>query len=97
VALELNALYGVNLPHLTWRDFAMKRRDIADPKTRAALLLGPRPCPTCRDNPTRHFSNLLKRLRPNDLKRWQRLHDDGKYREARQFINEVYNRKVKQR
>ena len=36
-------MYGVDLPHLTWRDYAVDRRDIADDEIRIALLLGPRP------------------------------------------------------
>jgi len=38
----LNALYGVKLHHLTWRDYATGRRDIADLKTRSALMLDQR-------------------------------------------------------
>ena len=93
-AQELNLLYGVNLPHLTWRDYAMRSRDIADPKLRAALLLGPRTCPTCGDKPSAHFSRLLKRLKPKNLNHWHELRNQKKYKAAKQFIDEVYSRPI---
>lgn len=46
-AEQLNQLYGVNLSHTAWRDFADGRRDITDPETRARLGLRPRACPGC--------------------------------------------------
>ena len=93
-AKELNALYGVHLPHLTWRDYATGRRDIADDETRAALMLGPRPCPRCGNKPSVHFSRLLKRLNPEDLKHWHRLRNQKKFNAAKEFLNEVYSRKI---
>lgn len=93
-AQELNSLYGVNLPHLTWRDYAMSRRDIADPHVRVALLLGVRKCSACGSYPGAHFSHLLRRLQLRDLKRWQRLRNQKRYKSAREFLDEVYSRKV---
>lgn len=46
-ATELNQLYDVSLSPATWRDYAKGNHDIADPETRARLLLGPRVCPGC--------------------------------------------------
>lgn len=92
-ARDLNILFGVSLSHLAWRDYATGRRDIADPKTRAALMLAPRPCPTCGDKPDLHFSRLLKRMRSIDLLHWKRLRNEKRYREATRFIDEIYNRK----
>ena len=46
-AKVLNDMYGVSLSFSAWRDYASGRRDIADPKTRARLMLPPRSCPTC--------------------------------------------------
>jgi hypothetical protein len=43
----LNRAYGVNLSHLTWRDYATGRRDIADLRVRDLLKLPPRICPRC--------------------------------------------------
>jgi hypothetical protein len=86
----LNALYGVDLHHLTWRDYATKRREIADKKTRAALLLGPRPCPTIGN-----FAYLLKRMNAKELNHWQRLRKRKNYRAAKQLLDEVYCRKQK--
>jgi hypothetical protein len=94
---ELNALYGVNLHPLNWRDFATGRRDIAAPHVRAALLLGPRPCSKCGSKPSTHFLRLLKRLKPKDMKRWQRLRRQKKYKAAKQFLDEVYSRKLRKR
>ena len=93
-AKELNALYGVHHPHLTWRDYATGRRDIADDETRAALMLGPRPCPRCGNKPSVHFSRLLKRLKPEYLNHWHRLRNQKKFNAAKEFLNEVYSRKI---
>jgi hypothetical protein len=46
-AQALNNLYGVSLSFAAWRDYASGRRDIADPETRAHLMLPPRACPSC--------------------------------------------------
>ena len=46
-ARTLNELYGVSLSHATWRDYAKGRHDIADPETRARLMLPARSCPAC--------------------------------------------------
>ena len=46
-ARTLNELYGVSLSHATWRDYAKGKHDIADPETRARLILPPRACPSC--------------------------------------------------
>lgn len=89
----LNHQYGVNLPHLTWRDYATRRRDISDAVVRTALLLGPRPCPTCKSNPHTYFTRLLKNLRPADLRKWTDLRDRGNHREARQLLDAVFSRK----
>ena len=48
---HLNHLYGANLSHTAWRDYATGKHDIADQGTRARLLLGPRTCPTCGHTP----------------------------------------------
>ncbi len=96
-AQELNLLYGVNLPHLAWRDYGFGRRDISDPEIRAALLLGPRTCPTCGNKPSVHFSRLLKRLKPTDLKRWQSMRSQKKYKAAKHFLDEVYSRSITKR
>jgi hypothetical protein len=94
-ARELNSAYGVDLPHVTWRCYAIKQRDIADLETRAALLLGPRTCPTCKTNPGAPFAKFIKRLRPCDLKRWRNLCDAKKYKAARELLDEVYSRPIK--
>lgn len=94
-ASELNSIYGVALPHVTWRNYATRQRDIADIEIRAALLLGPRTCPTCKTNPTAPFLHFIKRLRPCDLKRWRSLRDAKKYKAAREFLDEVYSRPIK--
>jgi hypothetical protein len=87
-AKELNEIYGVDLPHLTWRDYATRRRDIVNVEIRAALLLGPRACP-----PSGNFSRLLRRLDAKDLRRWLRLRKQRKYMAAQRLLDEVYNRK----
>lgn len=46
-ARRLNELYGVSLSHATWRDYAIGKHDIADPETRARLMLPARACPSC--------------------------------------------------
>lgn len=94
-AQELNMLYGVNLPHLTWRDYGIGRRDISDIETRDALLLGPRNCPSCGDRPSTNFSRLLKRLKPKDLNHWQYLRNQKRYKAAKHFLDEVYSRPIK--
>jgi len=71
----------------------MRRRDISNPIVRAALLLGPRPCPTCKSNPHKHFTRLLKNLRPADLRKWRDLRDCGNHREARKLLDTVFSRK----
>ena len=96
-AKELNSIYGVDLPHLTWRDYAMGRRDIADDETRIALLLGPRPCPSCGNKPSIHFSRLLKRMTSKDLQYWRKLRCQKNYKAAKDFLDEVYNRKLPNR
>ena len=93
-AQKLNSTYGVNLPHLAWRDYATKRREIADTKARTKLLLGPRTCPTCHTSPNAYFVRLLKHLRPLDLRRWQDLRNAKKFKAAKQLIDEVYSRKI---
>jgi hypothetical protein len=62
-AESLNALYGVDLSFLTWRDYATGRRDITDPETRARLLLGPRVCPGCGRKHTARRSAKPRRIR----------------------------------
>ncbi len=96
-AKELNLLYGVNLSHLAWRNYAMKRRDITDLEIRAALLLGPRICPTCGSNPSLHLSHLLKRLNARDLYLWLELCKEKKYKAAKQLLDEVYSRSITKR
>lgn len=92
---ELNLMYGVDLPHVTWHNYAKRQRDIADLEIRSALLLGPRTCPTCKTNPTAPFLHFIKRLRPCDLKRWHNLRNARKYKAAREFLDEVYSRPIK--
>jgi hypothetical protein len=46
-AQALNDLYGVSLSHTAWRDYAIGAHDIADPATRARLMLPARACPSC--------------------------------------------------
>ncbi|MBC7879586.1 MAG: hypothetical protein H7Y59_20650 [Anaerolineales bacterium] len=46
-ARALNVLYGVSLSHTAWRDYAMGKHDIANPETRARLMLPARACPSC--------------------------------------------------
>jgi len=94
-ARELNELYNVNLPHLTWRDYATGRRDITNPATRAALMLGLRVCPVCGNKPTVKFSHLLAKLKPCEWKRWKELRRLKKYKAASCLLEEVYNRKKK--
>lgn len=96
-AQELNLLYGVDLPHLTWRDYAVGRRDISDVEIRTALLLGPRTCPACGDKPSANFSRLLKRLKPRDLTHWQTLRNQKRYKAAKHFLDEVYSRPITKR
>ena len=94
-ARELNSTYGVNLAHVTWQNYATRRRDIADPEVRAALLLGPRTCPTCKTNPTAPFLHFIKRMRPCDLKHWNNLREARRYKAARELLDEVYSRPIK--
>lgn len=94
-ALELNARYQVSLNFLTWRDYAMKRRDILNPEIRDALLLGPRICPVCGNRPNAKFSRLLERLKPNEWKLWRELRRQKKYKAAKHLIDEVYSRPIK--
>lgn len=94
-AQELNILYGVNLSHELWRAYATGKRDIADHATRAALMLGPRPCPACGHKPGMQLSLLLKRMAVKDLRKWNRLRDGRQYKAAKSFLEEVYNRKIK--
>lgn len=96
-AKKLNAYFGVDLPHLTWRDYATGRRDIVDPKTREALGLDPRPCPKCGMKPGMDINRLIKRLTADDLEHWGKLRRARKYRAAHLFLEEVYRRKIKQR
>lgn len=91
-ARELNALFGVNLHHLAWRDYATGRREIADAATRAALGLGPRPCPRCGHKPGMQITRLLKRLTARDLKRWNQLREGRRYKAANRLLEEVYRR-----
>ena len=91
---ELNALFGVDLPHLIWRDYATGRRDIADPQARAALGLDPRPCPRCGKKADLQITRLLKRLTMDDLKHWEELRKARKYKQASRFLEEVYRRKI---
>jgi hypothetical protein len=90
-AQELNSIYGVNLSHLTWRDYGTRRRDITDPKTRAALMLRPRI--TYRNKPRVHFSRLLKHMTAEDLQIWNELRKQKRYKAAYRFLEEIYNRK----
>ncbi|MCG3145290.1 MAG: hypothetical protein HONDAALG_02854 [Gammaproteobacteria bacterium] len=93
-AQELNALYDVNFSHVHWRAYSLGERDIADAATRAALGLGPRPCPTCGRKPEAvKLSRLLKRMTPKDLRNWKRLRAARKYKAANQFLLEVCDRK----
>jgi hypothetical protein len=96
-ARELNELYGVNLFHLTWRNYATGRRDISDPATRAALMLGPRPCPACGHKTVMQLSHLLKRLMAKDLRKWNQMRENRQYKTARHLLDEVNNRKTKTR
>lgn len=91
-AQELNDHYGMNLSHLTWRDYATGRRDIADPEIRSKLLLGLRSCPACGARPSLGFTHLLKRMDPRDLKHWNQLRKEKKYHAASRFLEEIYNR-----
>lgn len=80
--------------HLTWRDYATGRRDIASAAARAALGLGPRPCPKCGHKPGMQITRLLKRLTARDLKRWHQLREGRQYKAANRILEEVYNRKT---
>jgi hypothetical protein len=91
-AQELNTFYQVNLPFLTWRDYGTGRRNILDPKIRAALMLEPRILPTCRDKPRQLFSRLLKRMAVSDLQHWNDLRKERKYKAAYRFLIEIYSR-----
>ena len=91
----MNELYGVDLPHLTWRDYATGRRDITNPATRAALMLGPRACPACGHKPGMQLSRLLKRMTIKDLRKWNQLREGRQYKAAKSFLEEVYKRKIK--
>ena len=62
-ARALNDLYKVNISFATWRDYAKGRNDIADPETRASLLLGPRPCPSCGHKSTGRKQSKPRRIR----------------------------------
>ncbi len=46
-AKTLNDIYGVSLSHAAWRDYALGKHDIANPDTRARLMLPSRACPSC--------------------------------------------------
>jgi len=91
-AKELNDLYQVNLDFLTWRGYAVGRRDITDPKVRAALLLNPRVCPVCRNRSTTEFSRLLERLTLAEWQLWRKLRRQKKYQAANDLLDEVYSR-----
>jgi hypothetical protein len=62
-ARELNQLYGVNLSHASWSDFAQGRHDIADTETRTRLGLGPRACPGCGRKHITRKQTRRKRIR----------------------------------
>lgn len=94
-ARMLNELYGVTLSHLTWRDYATGRRDIAAPSIRAALGLGPRVCPVCGQKPTAKFSRLLAKMTPAEWIEWRKLRKLKKYKAANRLLEEVYRRTSK--
>ncbi|MFZ5910398.1 MAG: hypothetical protein ACOYYU_10320 [Chloroflexota bacterium] len=94
-AQALNARFGVTLSHVLWRAYSLGKRDITDPAARAALGLGPRPCPMCGHKPTMQLSRLLKRMTAADLENWNQLRAARRYKAARQFLEEVYRRKEK--
>ena len=62
-AKVLNELYGVSLSFSAWRDYASGRRDIADPETRAKLMLPPRACPSCGRKHAQRKPTATKKLR----------------------------------
>ena len=62
-AQALNNLYGVNLSHTAWRDYAKGKRDIADPETRARLMLPPRACPSCGRKHAQRKPTATKKIR----------------------------------
>lgn len=94
-AKKLNACFGVNLSHLAWQNYSTGRRDIADAAARAALGLGPRPCPACgRKSDPMQLSRLLKRMTAKDLRKWNQLRAAKKYNAASQFLGEVYRRTI---
>jgi hypothetical protein len=62
-AERLNQVYGVSLSHTTWRDYGIGKHDLADEETRARLLLGPRPCPTCGHKKIRRKKPRKKQIR----------------------------------
>lgn len=62
-ARVLNALYGVDLSHTTWHDYATGRNDIADPEIRSHLGLSARPCPSCGHKHIQRKQARQKRIR----------------------------------
>jgi hypothetical protein len=87
-------IYGVNLSHLTWRDFGTNRRGITDCNIRAALLLDPVVCPTHEYKFLMDFQRLLIEMTANDLQIWHDLYQQKKYKAAYRFLDEVYSRKI---
>jgi len=59
----LNELYSVSLSHATWWGYAKGKHDIADPETRARLLLPVRACPSCGHKQTKRKRTESKRIR----------------------------------
>ena len=62
-AEALNNFYGVNISHTAWRDYAKGKRDIADPETRARLMLPPRACPSCGRKHAQRKPTATKKIR----------------------------------
>ena len=62
-ARALNELYSVSLSHTTWRDYAIGKHDIADPDTRARLMLPARACPSCGRKHAKRKPITPKRIR----------------------------------
>ncbi len=89
----LNDLYGVNLSHQAWRDYATGRRDIANRATRAALGLEPRACPMCGQKPAVQLGHLLAKMTPAEWDQWHELRRQKRYKAARHLLDEIYNRK----
>ncbi|PWH18193.1 MAG: hypothetical protein DDG60_00800 [Anaerolineae bacterium] len=94
-AETLNDLYGVNLSHQAWRDYATGRRDIANQAIRAALGLEPRACPTCGRKYPVQLGRFLAKMTPAEWDRWHELRRQKKYKAARHLLEEISNRKRK--